>query len=432
MYKTAIAVSLILLFCLSSGSDLRATGGTVADVLQEPPHVSVELFAKNRKVIPLFYEHNAYKCTHVKPPELVIRNRSDERVTIKQVGITGFADGREMVNNTIYENRIAECMARTGRFANKLLSDPADPSLIVKLKRNYGDPAEATPDYIESHELPPSGFAALELGNELYIFYEGRVRLDALEITVHAMDESGSRSAASLHVPLLNYACRGKYHFPIKGISMVGSVPFGHSHRFARGQEFAIDILDIRRLDDGRFSSSNVPNDQVINASDKAADYFIYNRKVHAIGNGRVIEVETGFPDDCADNPQDFFIPRIERLKPELLKKGVSPTNITGGNHVIIDHGNGEFSRYCHLREEIKVKKGDTVKQGDLVGFVGNSGNSMEPHLHLELIDAADPTAANGLPLVFDDLDLTRALDSPGFGEKNSFAFSEFIFVFKE
>ena len=129
-------------------------------------------------------------------------------------------------------------------------------------------------------------------------------------------------------------------------------------------------------------------------------------------------------------NPQEFFIPRIERLTPDLLAKGVSLANINGGNFIVIDHGNGEYSRYCHLRSDLRVEAGDKVKRGQVIALVGNSGNSMEPHLHLELLDSADNATANGLPVVFTDLQLANALESPTFGEKNSLIFSEFIFTY--
>jgi murein DD-endopeptidase MepM/ murein hydrolase activator NlpD len=145
-----------------------------------------------------------------------------------------------------------------------------------------------------------------------------------------------------------------------------------------------------------------------------------------------VLEVSDRYPDEFASNPQEHFSKRIERLKQHLIEKGVGSDNIQGGNYVFIDHENGEYARYCHLLEEIPVKAGDRVAQGDVIGYVGNSGQSMEPHLHLELLDSPDIYTANGLPIVFSNLDLSRALDSPSFGEKNSFAFSEFIFVFSD
>ena len=237
---------------------------------------------------------------------------------------------------------------------------------------------------------------------------------------------------AVLQVPLTDYTCRGEYHFPVKGPAMVASVPAGHSHRFANAQEFALDIFDIRRFPAGNLSSSAVPNETVIIGSDQAADYYIYGREILAIGDGIVVDTADGFPDELAANPQDYFAPRIERLTPELLSLGVTMANITAGNYILIDHENGEYSRYCHLNADIRVASGDRVTRGQVIATAGNSGNSTEPHLHLELLDSADFMTANGLPIVFANLPLGSALDSPFFGEKNSLIFSEFIFLYTQ
>ncbi len=55
------------------------------------------------------------------------------------------------------------------------------------------------------------------------------------------------------------------------------------------------------------------------------------------------------------------------------------------GNVVVIDHGNGYKTRYAHLAD-IEVRKGQEVKRGRRVGYVGVSGNSFAPHLHYEVI----------------------------------------------
>ena len=54
------------------------------------------------------------------------------------------------------------------------------------------------------------------------------------------------------------------------------------------------------------------------------------------------------------------------------------------GNHVIIDHGFGYSSVYAHM-ESFNVRRGQKVKRGDVIGFVGSTGTSVAPHLHYEI-----------------------------------------------
>lgn len=75
------------------------------------------------------------------------------------------------------------------------------------------------------------------------------------------------------------------------------------------------------------------------------------------------------------------------------------------GNHVVIDHGNGEFSRLGHMKSgSVRVQKGQRVKSGDPVGEMGSSGSSLFPHLHYELATGPD-MKAEGLPSTFRNLD---------------------------
>jgi murein DD-endopeptidase MepM/ murein hydrolase activator NlpD len=88
------------------------------------------------------------------------------------------------------------------------------------------------------------------------------------------------------------------------------------------------------------------------------------------------------------------------------------PDNIPGemnedapaGNHVVVDHGNGEHSVLAHLRlGSVTVEEGDRVETGQRLGACGNSGRSSEPHLPYHLQTGSVFGEGIGLPAPFDD-----------------------------
>lgn len=68
------------------------------------------------------------------------------------------------------------------------------------------------------------------------------------------------------------------------------------------------------------------------------------------------------------------------------------------GNHVLLEATSG-FVLLAHLRRDsVAVAEGDTVTAGDQLGEVGNSGNSLLPHVHVQAMNSADPVTAAVLP----------------------------------
>ncbi len=64
--------------------------------------------------------------------------------------------------------------------------------------------------------------------------------------------------------------------------------------------------------------------------------------------------------------------------------------------------GKGRFAFYAHLQPgSVRVETGDTVKPGQVLGLLGNSGNSDAPHLHFHIMDGPRPLSSNGLPYRF-------------------------------
>jgi murein DD-endopeptidase MepM/ murein hydrolase activator NlpD len=111
------------------------------------------------------------------------------------------------------------------------------------------------------------------------------------------------------------------------------------------------------------------------------ADYFAYGKRVVASKDGTVVSIRG----DMAEN-----VP------------GETNTANPAGNVVIIDHGNNQFGYYAHLKPfTVSVKPGALVRAGEFIGEVGNSGDSTEPHLHFHVMNNADPSQADGVPVIF-------------------------------
>ena len=76
------------------------------------------------------------------------------------------------------------------------------------------------------------------------------------------------------------------------------------------------------------------------------------------------------------------------------------------GNLVVIRHEQGgvvEYSAYGHLLAGIPVKIGQVIKQGDLIGKVGDTGDSAAVHLHFQVNAGPDPFTSKSLPVRFGD-----------------------------
>lgn len=79
------------------------------------------------------------------------------------------------------------------------------------------------------------------------------------------------------------------------------------------------------------------------------------------------------------------------------------------GNHLVLDLGDGSYAALAHLRRgSLEVRAGDRVRSGQPVARCGNSGNSSEPHLHIQVMDLPRPAFAAGLPFTFGRPDLPR------------------------
>lgn len=73
---------------------------------------------------------------------------------------------------------------------------------------------------------------------------------------------------------------------------------------------------------------------------------------------------------------------------------------------MIVEVNDGTFVHYAHLqRNSVAVKTGQAVRRGQVIGRLGNSGNTNGAHLHFNITDGPSQEAAQGLPFVFDSFD---------------------------
>jgi murein DD-endopeptidase MepM/ murein hydrolase activator NlpD len=130
-----------------------------------------------------------------------------------------------------------------------------------------------------------------------------------------------------------------------------------------------------------------------------ATEVFGWSRPVRSPVDGRVVACSDGDPDRMRLN----LVRDLASLLLSPPKPG-SPFAAYGGNHVIIEAVDC-FPLLAHLRcGSVRVKAGARVRVGDQIGEVGNSGSSLQPHLHLQVMSSPDPFPLfqNLVPFVLD------------------------------
>ena len=185
--------------------------------------------------------------------------------------------------------------------------------------------------------------------------------------------------------------------FPLRGLSRVQNSPANRvpSHGTdAFGSSHAIDLVPV----DGQGRSA--PRTwRGLFSHEPPEVFFGFGRPILAPVSGRVEAVHDGEPDHDGRRSQVALVPYMlgQARRARLGAVGLA------GNHLVIAIGaKGPFVLLAHLqRGSVQVQPGQRVSVGDPVARCGNSGNSTEPHLHLQVSDSTVWTSACGLPLAF-------------------------------
>jgi murein DD-endopeptidase MepM/ murein hydrolase activator NlpD len=133
----------------------------------------------------------------------------------------------------------------------------------------------------------------------------------------------------------------------------------------------------------------------------EAPESFVgFGAPILAPCSGRVVVAHDGETDHEARRSQLTLLPYM--LSQARRARGGPPA--IAGNHVVIAAGaDGPFVLLAHLRRgSVEVTVGDHVHRGAVVGACGNSGNSTQPHLHIQATDSTSWDTARGLPIAFE------------------------------
>jgi murein DD-endopeptidase MepM/ murein hydrolase activator NlpD len=113
-------------------------------------------------------------------------------------------------------------------------------------------------------------------------------------------------------------------------------------------------------------------------------DYYAFGKELIAPCDGEIVMVVDGIEDNIPGKLNPIYVP---------------------GNTVIIKTENNEYLYFAHFKQHsIIVEQGQKVKQGDILGLSGNSGNSSEPHLHFHIQNVKDMNVATGVKCYFEQL----------------------------
>ncbi|MEV0895267.1 M23 family metallopeptidase [Actinoplanes sp. NPDC049802] len=157
----------------------------------------------------------------------------------------------------------------------------------------------------------------------------------------------------------------------------------------AYGQTYAVDLLQ---------PSPDAPTSIGWGLRTRAPESFAcFGAPVLAMAAGTVVHVTGGWRDHRS---RDTWPALIWMMTAEAFARELAGPSAVLGNHVIVEHDDETFSVYAHLRRgSPRVRAGDRVTAGQQLAEVGNTGNTSEPHLHVQLMDRPRPTAAAGLPM---------------------------------
>jgi hypothetical protein len=129
----------------------------------------------------------------------------------------------------------------------------------------------------------------------------------------------------------------------------------------------------------------------------KNENWHGFGAEVVSVADGTVVDVQDGIPENVP----------LSADRPVAIN-----TQTSGGNYITVDIGGGYYAFFAHLQpKSLRVKIGDHVKRGQMLGRLGNTGNSTNPHLHFHVATGRRPGEGEGVPVIFSSFHLLGRAD---------------------
>ncbi|AZG44384.1 M23 family metallopeptidase [Gordonia insulae] len=114
------------------------------------------------------------------------------------------------------------------------------------------------------------------------------------------------------------------------------------------------------------------------------SSYQIFGDDALAVADGTVVASRNDLPEQT----------------PGTYPEGIDIAD-ADGNNLVLDIGDGFYVNYAHMQPgSVRFAPGDRIRQGDVIGKVGNTGNSVAPHLHVHVMNGPSFLASQGVPSV--------------------------------
>ena len=315
-------------------------------------------------------------------------NRRDGNITVDSAIIDAVKDTRVLLRVFLARQDLEEAAGKGYKMQSSGLVQLYD--VYFRSRSFLGESVTLSP----TRKLSPNT-ALISMRN--YLTVKGIP--DYFQVTLYYKTDDNATHEVSARLKAVVYQQVNRFVFPVNGSWWVAGSADPHSdHRWMTCEEFA---LDLGQLDQ---KGSTYKGHGV-----RLEDYYCFDREVVAVAEGEVVTVQNNRPDERSFLKQsgeslEDYENRSREFQLEILKTDIY---LALGNYIVIRHLGDEYSCYAHLKQgSARVKRGDAVKKGQVIGNVGQSGNSTEPHLHFQVNDGPDPLYSRCKPVKFSNLRL--------------------------